>query len=111
MLATLHNVFQDRRGLAQFAFANADLHIRINDALYAQAGLSLPYYVLDPISLDRTTSWLRLHQDIHNRVNAALGIAGNDLTAVDFESVDQVTSWIWLHAQEHLQANNRLGLT
>lgn len=113
MLATLYNIFQDKIGLNQFAFANADLHVRQNQAIAVKYGVNLPDYILDPISLENSGSenWLQLHQDIHTRTNSVLGIAGNDLSEVDFKNPDQLAAWIWLHAQEHVQASNKLGLT
>jgi len=113
MLATLFNIFQDQVGMSQFAFANADLHDRQNAAILQRYSVSLPAYVLDPISLENTglENWLQIHQDIHTRTNSILGIAGNDLSDVDFRNPNQVASWIWLHAQEHVQASNKLGLS
>lgn len=112
MLANLYNVFNDIKGMQQFSFSNADLHTRQNAAILAQYGVDLSSYVLDPIPLETALpNWLQTHQEIHNQVNQVLGIAGNDLTDVDFSKPDQVSSWIWLHAQEHLQASNKLGLT
>ena len=115
MVPTLFNIFQDQIGLNQFSFANADLHFRQNNALYAKQSLppnALPYYVLDPIYLGTDlTNWLQLHQDIHTKVNTLLGIAGNDLTDVDFEKPEQLAAWIWLHAQEHVQAASKLGIS
>ena len=113
MLATLFNVFQTPVAMNQFAFANADLHIRQNQAISIKHSVNLPFYILDPISLDNSAleNWLQLHQDIHTRTNTILGIDGNDLTDVDFTNLNQLSSWVWLHAQEHVQASNILGLT
>jgi hypothetical protein len=115
MIASLYNIFTDERGMNEFAFANADLHYRQNIALYKQKTLAsntLPYYVLDPLALNAGfVNWLQLHQDIHTKVNSLLGIAGNDLTDVDFRKPEQLASWVFLHAQEHLQAANKLGIS
>ena len=112
MLATLYNIPRDLNGLNQMGFVNADLHTRINLAIQQQTGRALPYYVLDPIPPDGDSlqAWLQRHQDIHNQMDAILGIAGNDISDVDFSKPDQVASWIWLHAQEHFQANLKLGI-
>lgn len=111
MIATLFNIFKDAEGLNQFSFANADLHVRINEAIIDRGGPSLPFYVLDPIATGpAAANWLRTHQDIHNQMNAVLGLAGNDLSEVDFNDPDQVASWIWLHAQEHVAASDKLRL-
>jgi hypothetical protein len=112
MLATLYNLFNDQRGLDQFAFANADLHVRQNAAIAARGGPNLSAYILDPIVLGKNLeTWLSVHQETHNQVNQVLGIRGNDLSDVDFSNPQQLASWIWLHAQEHVQASDRLGLT
>ena len=110
MLAVLYNVFNDDRGLAQFSIANNDEHVRINKAILAQYEVEMPTYILDPISLNNPSIWLYTHQNVHNLMNAVLGIAGNDLSDVDFKDKSQVASWIWLHAQEHYQAAEKLGL-
>ncbi len=111
MIATLFNIFNDAQGLNQFSFANADEHLRINEAIVARNGPALSYYVLDPIPTGPDAkTWLRTHQDIHNQMNAVLGLAGNDLSEVDFNDPDQVASWIWLHAQEHVAASDKLRL-
>ena len=110
MLASIYNVFTDAQGLQSFSFANNDLHVQINRALFSQYQIEMPTYILDPISTQQPDNWLYTHQNVHNLMNSVLGIAGNDLTDVDFSNKDQVASWIWLHAQEHLQASKKLGI-
>lgn len=111
MLATLYNIFSEARGKSQFSLANADHHIRVNDAIFGAYSLLLPYYVLDPIpSSEALNAWLWNHQDVHNQMNAVAGVTGNDLTTVDFRDTDQVASWVWLHADEHMQVANILGV-
>ncbi|MDE2470256.1 MAG: hypothetical protein KGL35_16280 [Bradyrhizobium sp.] len=107
MIAALFNNITTPEALHQFSFANADLHARMT----ARLGLAT-VYVLDPIPTGPAlTDWLWRHQEAHNLFNAALGIAGNDLTDVDFQKPDQLASWVWLHAQEHYQAANKLGIS
>lgn len=110
MLASLYNVFKDQIGLSQFSFANNDEHVRINSAVLGQFNIRLPSYVLDPIAVADPANWLYMHQDIHNQTNSVLGIAGNDISDVDFNNPGQLSSWIWLHAQEHYQAAQILGI-
>jgi len=111
MLATLFNVFTDAQGLHQFAFANADQH-RLQTARLREYGVDLTDYILDPIPQgEDLETWLQVHQQAHLQVNTVLGIAGNDLSDVDFKNPDQVASWVWLHAQEHRQAAEKLGIT
>lgn len=110
MLASLYNVFKDNIGLQQFSFANNDEHVRINEAVLKQRNIQLPTYILDPISASDPSNWLYMHQNIHNLMDSVLGIAGNDLSDVDFKNPEQLSSWIWLHAQEHYQAAQILGI-
>jgi len=109
MLASLYNIPKDKTALAQFSFANADEHTRINRAILREYGIQLPVYILDPISSDGT-NWLDTHQTVHNLMNSVLAIAGNDLSDVNFKDHAQLSSWIWLHAQEHYLAAERLGI-
>lgn len=112
MLTTLYNVFSDEVGLHQFSFANADLHARANEALFTNYGVQLPWYVLDPIATsgEGLQNWLQSHQESHNQLNSLLGIAGNDISEVDFKNPEQLAAWIWLHAQEHVQISQKLGV-
>jgi hypothetical protein len=110
MLASLFNVFKDQNGMSQFSFANNDSHVRINNAIHAKYNYVIPTYVLDPIPFHDLPAWLNTHQNIHDYVDSALGIAGNDLSDVDWRNTDQLESWIWLHAQEHYQAETSLGI-
>ena len=110
MLATLANVPTDDRLMAYFSFANADEHIRINQAILATTGVQLPSYVLDPIPSFDFANWLRRHQDAHNRQNAVLGISGQDLSELDQKNAEQMAAWTQLHFQEHYLASQTLGI-
>ena len=110
-VANLYNVFTEATGKDQFSFSNASLHALQNQAIFVGTGRELSSYVLDPIPTgENLVNWLEAHQDIHNQVNAILGIAGNDLTDVDFNNQEQVAAWVWLHAEEHRQAVQKLGI-
>ena len=108
MLASLFNIPKDATALSQFSFANADEHTQINLGILQKYSIQMPVYVLDPIPADRG-NWLETHQNVHNLMNAVLGIVGNDLSDVDFKKPNELSSWIWLHAQEHYQAAKILG--
>ena len=110
MLASLFNVFKDKQGMDQFSFANNDSHLRISVAIRATYSVTIPSYIIDPIPFRDLGTWLNTHQAVHNYVDVILGIAGNDLSDVDWRNPDQLSSWIWLHAQEHYQAETRLGI-
>lgn len=110
-LATLYNIPNDENSLAEFSFTNADEHTKIARAVLTNYAVTLPLFVLDPVPLFDMGAWLYQHQQAHNQQNSVLGIAGNDLTDVDFTSPDQIANWIQLHVAEHIQAANILRLT
>jgi hypothetical protein len=106
-LANLFNIPHSEEDLQVFSFSNMDQHRQIVDAVTKQR---LTLYPLDPIPTQDARTWLMIHQQAHVEFTSALGIAGVDLTAVDFHDPEQMASWIRLHADEHMQAANKLGL-
>ena len=107
-VASLFNVPASDRDFLVFSFANADQHALIADRIFATKGVLLPVFVLDPIPSDAQT-WLQTHQAAHVAFTDVLGIAGVDLTAVDFNDPEQAASWSRLHGEEHRQAAKILG--
>lgn len=108
-LAALFNVPEDAQGVLVFSFHNADQHLQIVRQARAQKNVILREYVLDPISSDDPATWLRVHQQAHAEFTEALGIAGVDLTDVDFNDKEQLNSWMRLHGDEHRLAADMLG--
>lgn len=106
---TLYNVPTDDSEMARFAFENRMHHMAIDDTLSSK-GVRPLGYVLEPIFQSDMTAWLLRHQEVHNLMNGALGLEGNDLTTVDFNDKGQVASWINLHANEHYLVAQSLKL-
>lgn len=109
-VASLYNIPRDQKGMNQFSFANQDQHRQIIDRISALYGKNLTEYVIDPIDISDPGAFLYQHQQMHNDMDAVLGIAGNDFTDLDFRQVDQVTAWIQQHANEHYLAAAKLGI-
>lgn len=111
-LPDLYNIPHSQSELNIWSFANMNEHAKTAAALLrASPPVVLPLYPLDPIPFGAGLgAWLYNHQTIHNAQNAALGIAGNDLTTLDFNDAGQVVNWIQLHASEHYQAAQILEL-
>ncbi len=103
-VANLFNVPEGEDDFSIFSFNNADQHALITSAIASQRGVSLPAYILDPIPSADPATWLAIHQASHNAFTAILGIAGVDLTDVDFNDPEQAASWHRLHGEEHRQA-------
>lgn len=110
-LASLFNMPETDEALSVFAFSNQDQHRQIVAAIARRSSLTLPLFPLDPIPMFEPGVWAHNHQQMHNDFNAILGIAGSDLTAVDFRNPQELASWIRLHGSEHQQAANILGLS
>jgi hypothetical protein len=110
-LASLLNIppASDQRAFEEFSFSNADQHLVVTRAIAAQKGISLPYYVIDPMPFFSMGVWLYTHQQWHNNINGVLGVAGLDFTSVDFSNYEQAASFIRLHFQEHLTWSQKLG--
>lgn len=108
-LANIANVPHTDTELSIFSFANADSHLRIINAIRSKSGAMLLYSPVDPIPKADISTWGYMHQQMHNDMNSALGLAGNDLTDVDFSQPGQVAAWIELHFREHYAAENAAG--
>lgn len=109
-IAALFNVPSTQDELNEWSFAHAAHHRDINRVLYQKVGAFLPEYVLDPIDIKNPYVWLEQHQEMHNRQNTLLAIAGNDLLDVDLADKNEFAGWIFLNSSEHFQAANILGI-
>ena len=88
-------------------------HRDINRVIYQVYKLALPEYMLDPLNpLDETAlnNWLYVHQAMHQNQDQVLGIAGYDLSDVDWTDRESLAFWTQQHANEHYQAANILGI-
>lgn len=111
MLPLLYNVPTDQNSFMEMSFANVDEHRKIITAVRTLYSITIQEYIIDPIPMFDFSGWAYRHQLMHNQQNAVLGIAGNDLTAVDLTKPDEVAAWTNLHAQEHYQAASILGIS
>ena len=110
MLASLYNIPTDEETFNRFSFANVDQHRKIISAIRTLYGKSLTEFILDPVPPSDLPAWAYRHQQMHNAQNAVLGIAGNDLTTVDYTRPDEMEDWVQIHAQEHYKAAAQLGI-
>lgn len=109
-IAALFNIPTDQITLSRFSFHNRDAHELVVDGIYKNTGVQLPQYPIDPIDRNDFQSWLYTHQAMHNSINAALNLTGNDLTELDPDKPEQMSVWIQDHASEHLQWGKILGI-
>lgn len=109
-LAALYNVPTTENELAAWASAHMTHHRDLQRVIYEITGGNMPEFILDPIDPNNTGIWEDQHQAMHNNMDAVLGIAGFDLTGVDFKDTGLLTGWIQLNNAEHYAAANILGI-
>lgn len=91
----------------EWSFVNMAHHRDIIRVIFEQTGEVLTEYALDPVSPDDMVAWLYHHQQMHDAMNASLGIEGYNLLELDWASP---STWITQHAQEHFAAGQILNL-
>lgn len=101
---------ENDRDLKAWFFYHQAEHLRIRTAIQQQGHLNLPIYVLDPVDMQHIDRWLNDHQSAHNDFNAALGLASNDLTSVNFSDRLQRNAWAFYNYEEHLAACQALKI-
>lgn len=109
-IASLFNVPESEPERATWGFAHAAHHRDINRLVWEIFAVTLPEFVLDPFDPANSETWAYQHQLMHTYQNAFLGIAGFNLTEVDWQDRNLLSGWIWLNAQEHYQAASILGI-
>lgn len=109
-LASLYNVPGNVSERSQWAFVHMAHHRDINRRIYELVAISLPEFILDPINEADVGFWEYQHQQMHDNQNAILGIAGYDLTGLDWEKRNELAGWIYLNSLEHVQASNILEI-
>jgi hypothetical protein len=104
-LANLYNVPSTDEQRAQWSFSHMAHHRDINARIYLLVKIALPEYILDPVNPDDVGNWEYQHQLMHDNQNQILGIAGQDLTGIDWKDQNLLTAWIQLNSNEHYQAS------
>lgn len=109
-LAALYNTWGSPQALAEWSFNHASHHRDIIRFVFDQQQVQLPEFPLDPMDPDNLTFWEYQHQLMHLQMNSVLGIAGQNLTGVDWNDFEQLSEFLDANASEHLQANTILRI-
>ena len=109
-MASLYNVPSTDEERAHWSFVHMAHHRDINRRLYELVHIALPEYIIDPIDPNNTGTWEYQHQVMHDNQNALLGIAGFDLTGIDWKKQNELAAWIYLNASEHFKAADILEI-
>jgi|SRR5215469_2999953 len=110
MLAELLNVPHTVHEWNRFSFHHRQSHVLIRQAIFAQSGLNLVDYLLDPIPLNNPKGFLENNQQAHVDMDQALGSQSVNLLDVDLNDENEKTAWIYLHYLEHQTAEQILGI-
>ena len=94
----------------RWGFANANEHTKIHGAIQAAGKGNLVVTEIYPIRWENPGQFLLKHQSMHNEVNQTLGVAGTDLTGIDFKNKAQLDQWNQAHFDEHKTWATLLGI-
>lgn len=109
-LAEIRGVPDSPEDIASWSFSHLAHHRDINRVILSTYQIRIDEYSLDPFDPDNMNQWLDLHQQMHNEQNKALGIAGYNLSEVNWEDEQQRSQWIWANSDEHFRASKILGV-
>lgn len=96
--------------LALWSFEHQAHHRDIIRVLYQRFTVVLDEFILDPFNPNELDSWIYQHQFMHQQMDAVLGIAGFDLSELDWSDPVVLGNWINANQSEHYQAGQILGL-
>lgn len=95
---------------ASFSFPHAAQHRDYIRVIFQNFGISLPEYQLDPIDPQNPGLWPYHHQQMHDQINAILGIPGYNLQEIDFSDREGLQAWADLNNDLHQRTSTILGL-
>ena len=110
MLAALLNVPHTNDEWSRFAFDHRDSHDRIRAAIQKKYGTNLTDYQIEPMNPNDMQDFLYNNSQLHDDMNAALGLQGTNLDIVDLSQDNERASWINFHYLEHYYAEQKLGI-
>jgi hypothetical protein len=110
MLPALLNVPHTNDDWSHFSWDHRDSHDRIRAAIKQQFGVNLTDFQIDPMNPNDMQDWLNNNAQLHNDMNAVLGLQGQNLEIVDLSKDNEKASWINFHYLEHYYAESKLGI-
>jgi hypothetical protein len=100
--------FNDPIGFQDFALSNLVAHSTYADFL-ARKGMQIDGYTLSENVGDQ--DWMAAHAQIHNQIDAALGIPGTpNMDAYDLKDETQFNDWMDTHQAMHQAEESALGI-
>jgi hypothetical protein len=107
----LYNTPYDDGSLLEWSSIHQKDHFVIASEIQRKmSGTTVILLPIDPIPLQLDIlSWSMFHQTMHNEMDNVVGVAGFDLTSVNFTQREQLEIWINLHAWEHYRVSQVLA--
>ena len=111
MTPLLYNTPHDEGSLFEWASIHQKDHFAIAAEIQRKlSGTTVILMPIDPIPLQADMlTWAMNHQLMHSEMDDAVGVAGFDLTAVNFSQRQELEIWIQLHAAEHYEVWQNLA--
>lgn len=97
------------RGMEEWLHAHIRHHEAIADAVRTTLGVTLDILPIYPGKVE-DDQWSRDHQEMHNAMSGALGLAGTDITRWDTKNKRKSDDWVYIHFEQHRTAASACGL-
>lgn len=101
-------------GWDEWMLANDLHHKALIDAINASRGTNLtmpqPIWPVEIGSEEQMRVWSRVHLDLHNDINAALGIPGQDIGSPNFKDKRALDGWTYIHFTMHQSSAQLAGV-
>lgn len=81
----------------------------VNTTFGAKLEISVPIYPIDFKSKSQMSVFNREHLNLHNEMNAVLGIPSQDISAPNFEDKRALDGFLYLHFSMHQSAAQLCG--
>ena len=96
MIAALLNF--DEEDQSFFSHHNSAHHRAVAQAILNTKHINIPNYILNPMPKVKDKfgmeSWLEQHAELHNIINAVLGLDNNQLDSVDLTNKSERGNWL-----------------
>ena len=105
-IANLFRVPTNEAEEQAWSFSHMASHRDFIRVVLVKYNIVIPEYSIDPFGEDVAD----VHQQMHNDLDPIIGVAGFDLTDVNWKDPQQRASWVWLNATLHQQEGTKLGV-
>lgn len=96
--------------LEQWSLWHKADHDEIQQAIQRITGQNLMIWEIYPLRMEEWEGWSERHQQMHNDMNAVAGIAGSDLSDVDWKVPTSAEEWNFKHFKEHRDIRSFYGI-